>query len=248
VSGTVTAGNLRSNNTLEVGVYPPASETVAVDGTIGATGNISTAAALRGNSLAPVSGSVVTASNDLTIVGVTRCDVLQGRVASQVTCQDNLTVQGVLKCQNTQIDTISELTPLAGVTCNSHFTISGGRLPVDGFQSPNGHLVVPGNITLSGDINGWSPFWVAGMVDGNANVLVSKGKVAFTCTREATGNFRITFASPHPNGAIYVATLLSASPCPNFWVDQVAASSFLAVVRTSSFGNQNATFSFMVLA
>jgi hypothetical protein len=69
VSGTLTAGNLRSNDTLEVGVYPPAAETVAVDGTIGATGNISTAAALRANSLAPVSGTVVTATQDLAVAG-----------------------------------------------------------------------------------------------------------------------------------------------------------------------------------
>jgi hypothetical protein len=84
VSGTVTAGNLRSNDTLEVGVYPPAAETVAVDGTIGATGSISTAAALRANSLTPVSGTVVTATQDLTVTGVTTCNshlTVYGRLA-----------------------------------------------------------------------------------------------------------------------------------------------------------------------
>jgi hypothetical protein len=50
-------------------VYPPASETVAVDGTIGATGSISTGGALRANSLTPVSGTVVTATQNLAVEG-----------------------------------------------------------------------------------------------------------------------------------------------------------------------------------
>jgi hypothetical protein len=46
-----------------------------------------------------------------------------------------------------------------------------------------------------------SPFWAAGKVDGNANVLASRGRVNCTKACEATGNVRITFASAHPGGA-----------------------------------------------
>jgi hypothetical protein len=102
------------------------------------------------------------------------------------------------------------------------------------------------NLTVSGNIVGWSPFWVAGVVDPNGTVLVSKGRIAFTCTRVATGNYRIDFASPHPNGASYVMSVMSISP--NQWVDQVTSSSFLAVIRTSSYAQTNATFYFSVIA
>jgi hypothetical protein len=161
----MSAGTLRSE-ALEVGVYPPAAETVAVDGTIGATGNISTGGALRANSLAPVSGTVVTATQGLTVTGVT--------------------------------------------TCNSHLTVYG-RLAVDGFQSANGHLVVPGNITLSGTINGWTPFWVCGIFDGNdLSKLSDAGRYPFTVTRPSgstVGIFRISWSTPHPLGANYIAHL-----------------------------------------
>jgi hypothetical protein len=173
VTGIMRAAQLRSDGIVQIGSSPPAGADLAVGGSVSATGNISTSAALRANSITPVSGTNVTATDDFT---------------------------------------------------------------------------VGGSLTLNGNLVGWSPFWVAGTVDASGNVLLSKGRVAFTCTREATGNYRVTFASPHPNGAIYVASLLSASPCPNFWVDQVAVSSFLAVLRTSSFTQQNATFYFTVLA
>jgi hypothetical protein len=84
---------------VEVGSNPPAGSDLAVGGSIGATGNISTTAALMANSLVPVSGPVVTTPYDFTVEGTTRFDAFQGRVANQVTCQDNLTVTGELVCQ-----------------------------------------------------------------------------------------------------------------------------------------------------
>jgi hypothetical protein len=101
------------------------------------------------------------------------------------------------------------------------------------------------DLTVSGNVLGWSPFWCAGMVDANANVLVSRGKVGFTCMRVATGNFRIDFASPHPNGANYVVTITTVYV--NQWVDQLTSSSFLAVLWSSTYAQQNATLSFTVL-
>jgi hypothetical protein len=71
VNGTArVTGALTANDTLKVGVYPPAGETVAVDGTVGATGNISTAA--------QVTAQTMLCNGDLTVAGKMRCDVLEG--------------------------------------------------------------------------------------------------------------------------------------------------------------------------
>jgi cytoskeletal protein CcmA (bactofilin family) len=212
VNGTArVTGALTANDTLKVGVYPPAGETVAVDGTVGATGNISTAA--------QVTAQTMLCNGELRVVNKIRCNVLEAEAGTQVICQDAFSVDGAL----TVSGDVSSAGQVAAQTmyCNA-------------------------NLTVNGSIVGWSPFWVAGMVDGNANVLASKGKVAFTCTRETTGNYRVNFASPHPNGATYVVTVSSISV--NQWVDQLATSSFLAVTRNSSVAAQNATFFFTVLA
>jgi hypothetical protein len=56
---------------------------------------------------------------------------------------------------------------------------------------------------------GGNPFWVAGTIGSNGNVLSAKGQVGFTCLRTAAGNYRIAFAEPHPDGAVYVISLSS---------------------------------------
>jgi hypothetical protein len=54
---------------MEVGSNPPAGSDLSVGESIGATGNISTSAALMGNSLVPHSGSTVTAPYNLAVEG-----------------------------------------------------------------------------------------------------------------------------------------------------------------------------------
>jgi hypothetical protein len=103
-----------------------------------------------------------------------------------------------------------------------------------------------GAIELRVDTDQLNPFWVAGMIDSSGNILVSKGRVAFTTSLESVGNRRVTFASPHPNGANFVVQLQSIGVYK--WVDQLTSSSFLAVMRTSGFANQNQTLFFSVLA
>jgi hypothetical protein len=175
VSGTVTAGKLRSHDTLEVGVYPPAGETVAVEGTIGATGNISTAA--------QVTAQTVLCNGDLTVVGTTRCDVLRGQAGTQVICQDAFSVDGAL----TVSGNVSSAGQVAAQTmfCNA-------------------------NLTVNGNIVGWSPFFCAGRVDGTTLAAVSSiGRVGYTVARasgQATGVYVVTFATPAPSSN-YVITL-----------------------------------------
>jgi hypothetical protein len=97
-------------------------------------------------------------------------------------------------------------------------------------------------------ISNYNPFWVPGKVDPNANVLVSKGKVGFTVTRTATGNYRVDFATAHPNGTNYVINI--ASDAANYWLDvsSTTSSSFLVALRASNFAAQNSTLHFTVLA
>ena len=136
------------------------------------------------------------------------------------------------------------------VTCDGDFSVDGA-LTVSGNVSSAGQVAAQtmfcqGNLTLNGSIVGWTPFWVAGMVDVNANVLVSKGRVGFTCTQTATGNCRVNFAMAHPDGANYVVQITTIGV--NQWVDQLTSTSFLAVMRNSSMAQQNQLFFFSVLA
>ena len=112
----------------------------------------------------------------------------------------------------------------------------------------NDNLVVTGNVTINGSLINYKPFWIAGMVHLNANVVVTRGQVTFTCTREAAGNYRVTFATTHPNGANYIIELTDTAPASNYWVDSVTSSSFLAVMRNSSFAAINAAFHITILA
>jgi hypothetical protein len=54
-----------------------------------------------------------------------------------------------------------------------------------------------------------SPFWCAGVVEFSGASLTQTGRVSFTSTRTSQGNYLITFAQPHPNGAVYVISLTS---------------------------------------
>jgi hypothetical protein len=69
VSGTLSAGQISSEGIVQVGVNPPAGATVSVNGTLRATDNISTSAALWADSLTPLTGTLVTATSNLTVTG-----------------------------------------------------------------------------------------------------------------------------------------------------------------------------------
>jgi hypothetical protein len=56
---------------------------------------------------------------------------------------------------------------------------------------------------------GGNPFWAAGTIGSNGAALSKKGQVDFTCVRTSAGNYRITFAQAHPDGAVYVISLTS---------------------------------------
>jgi hypothetical protein len=219
------AAQLRSDGLVQIGSSPPAGADLAVGGSVSATGNISTSAALRANSLTAVSGTVVTATGDLTVVGTTRCDVLRGQDGTQVTCNDDFSVVGAL----TASGNVSSAGQVAAQT-----------------------MFCQGNLTLNGSLVGWTPFFCAGRVNGvSATVGSSIGRVGYTVSRPSayptSGVLRISFASPAPNNnyvvsiaPVYygVARLLDTIP-PD--VD-----GFHAVMSGSNWGLTNGTFHFSV--
>jgi hypothetical protein len=218
VTGILRAAQLRSDGIVQVGPSPPAGATLAVAGTIRATGNISTSAALSADTLSPNTPGDITVTSDLTIDGVTRLDAFQARQASQVTCQDNLTVTGVLACQ-------------------------GGLVSSQTFAAQS--IVCQTDITVLGNINGWSPFWVAGLVNSTGVALATKGRVGFTCTRVSTGRFRIDFATPHPDGDAYVVSAVAA--VFHCWVGLLTSGSCEVYMASASNTLFDANFHFMVL-
>lgn len=52
-----------------------------------------------------------------------------------------------------------------------------------------------------------TPYFAAGRIASSGSALSSKGSVSFTSTQTATGQYTITFASAHPDGADYVVQL-----------------------------------------
>jgi hypothetical protein len=224
VSGIFSAGQLRSEGLVQVGVNPPAGATVAVDGTVRATGNISTTAALRADGVEPLTGSTVNVTGDLTTTGTTRCDVFKGRAANQVTCQDNLTVEGLVVCQD-------GLTVAQGVAAQTIFC--------------------QGNLSVLGDVVGWSPFFCAGRVNGvTADVGSSIGRVGYTVARasgQSTGVYVITFDTPAPNNG-YVVSLANMNFGTSYLWDAnpPTVNGFHCVVVSNGWQLRNAIFHFSV--
>ena len=85
-------------------------------------------------------------------------------------------------------------------------------------------------------------------MNSDTSILASKGKVGYTITQTATGNYRINFAQAHPAGVHYVIQLTATTAY--YWVDQstMTASSFLIALRGTNFAAQNGVFFFSVLA
>jgi hypothetical protein len=78
VENLTVAGATKLDGIVQVGPSPPAGATVAIAGTLRATGNISTSAALQADTISPNTPGDITVTSELTIDGVTRLDVFKG--------------------------------------------------------------------------------------------------------------------------------------------------------------------------
>ena len=81
-----------------------------------------------------------------------------------------------------------------------------------GVTQTYGDLNVGGNLSLSGSLTGYSPFWAAGRIDGTTStptVVTRKGdkEAEITCVRH-TGNtvgcYDINWTTPHTDGGNYI--------------------------------------------
>ena len=111
-----------------------------------------------------------------------------------------------------------------------------------------GDLHVTGNVTCDGTVP--SPFFCSGTFSGTGAKLASAG-VAFTVVRESVGVYRISFATPHPQGLYFAVTLTAQGG--STWsgyilaaFERVDASSFRAVHRAQSGAKVDAEGSFAV--
>ncbi len=123
-----------------------------------------------------------------------------------VTCSSDLTVNGSL---------------IGGLTANGG---SGGNvlnaLVGDG-KVANIYGVSPISVTTLLDFSGSNPdngnlrisldtdaiLFCVGRINADGTIKTSKGRVGFTCSKVATGNYLISFATDHPDGADYVISL-----------------------------------------
>jgi hypothetical protein len=127
-------------------------------------------------------------------------------LGTPVTCSSNLTVNGSL---------IGGLTANGGSGNNVLNSIVGdgkvanifGVSPVSVATvfDPAGVNPDHGNLQITLDTS--KVYFAAGRIASSGSALSSKGSVSFTSTRTATGQYTITFASAHPDGADYVVQL-----------------------------------------
>jgi hypothetical protein len=221
-------GEVRAQRLL-IGPEPQGNQPVTawIDGKLRTTDHLETAAKLRTDTIAPFAGIVRVEGIGLIVDGELRTDTIRARDVNGTTSVSKLAVTDSLT--------------VGGVSFASlQFTAVEPLRKVVNLQT--------GAVELRVDTDQLNPFWVAGKVDSNGTVLVSKGRVAFTVTQTATGNYRVDFAQAHPNGVHYVVSL--ASVAANYWIDgsSTTASSFLLATRASNFGAQSSQFHFSVLA
>ncbi len=137
-----------------------------------------------------VSAPVLSASSILT-------DTITARVGTSVTVasnlqvDDNLTTTGDFyagKVVSPLVQAFALESDVLRPNINPGVTVEGG-------------LVVTGNISAP-NLN---PFHVAGRINGIGSVnLSSKGRYTFTINRLSQGFYKISWATPHPDGANFI--------------------------------------------
>jgi hypothetical protein len=125
----------------------------------------------------------------LTATSELSADTIRGRVAEQVTVDDNLSVTGTLEAQG-DLSVIGQMAVLGLASAHSMYCAT--------------------DLSIHGNISGWSSFWAAGVVDGRTLATVSSiGRYGFSVTRPSgfpAGVYRIVFNTAAPN-ASYVVML-----------------------------------------
>ncbi len=165
-------------------------------------------------------------------------------VASNLQADENVTVTGDFyagKVLSPLVQAFAFESDVLRPNINTGITVEGG-------------LVVTGNISAP-NLN---PFHVVGRFDGsNQTVLKTKGKHAFTVQRTAVGFYKITWVTPHPDGANFIAFAQGEAVPSSAWnIIHNANTSNLAntstsicfVMRENNFVSIGGAMNFAVLA
>jgi hypothetical protein len=191
VAYNLTAGNLSVAGSIPNGEFP-----VLTTNTGYTKAEVDTS--LNGKQNKLTAASIVDV-DELTCWNKLETNILTGRNVSQATVQDNLKVT-----RNAIIE--GSLDVATDINVNSVF--ASGPITSTGLLTNS--VICNGDMSIiGGTINGYSPFWAAGRVAANGTIENKKGSVDFSCTRTAAGNYLITFAQPHPDGANYAIQLSS---------------------------------------
>jgi hypothetical protein len=222
------------------------------------------------------SSNAVVAS--LTASNAVLSDNIRARAADALTCGDNLIVTGSLTAQGVNVvqrftdtrlhpDVVRFAVNMQGYTqILSSLDVSGDLSVTNVIYSQNEPVALRSqteplftaveplykNLNLQTgayELKVHSPFWCARTINLDGVALSQKGRVSFSSSRTSTGNYLITFAQPHPDGANYVINLSSYS-----FFSQIngslapTASNFRVRLTNSSLQDSNNTFFFSVLA
>ena len=134
----------------------------------------------------------IQANGDLTV------NTINSRTGTEVTVDCDLAVASILL-----VDTIGTRNA-SEITVKDNFTV--------GAPLVNKNLTVFGNLSLSGSLSGYSPFGVAGRIDGvttSPAVITRKGErlLVITCVRKAgyaVGVYDGRWTTAHPDGANWI--------------------------------------------
>jgi hypothetical protein len=174
-------GDVASGTSADGGVIMYNSVDVGGSLSVGGGLTVSTVDVLSelANKQPTLSGSSVVAVSRLTATSEVVTDSIRASTANALTCADNLVVTGGL--------TASGLDIVQGITnAEPAFEVEA---PLEKeFDLGTGVTTLRGN-----------PFWAAGKVGSSGAVLKSSGRVGFTVTRASTGQYTVTFATPHPD-------------------------------------------------
>ena len=129
---------------------------------------------------------------------------------------------------NTNLEVLKDGIFLEDLYCGQACAVTGSiqtntlsNLDSDGTNPPiavTSDMVIAGALTAQ-SINGGAevqvqtaieahvPYFCAGRVAANGSVLTSRGSVGFPWLRTNTGDYQITFAQAHPDGANFIVSL-----------------------------------------
>ena len=98
-----------------------------------------------------------------------------------------------------------------------------GNLTVNGNATVTGNATFGGNLSLGGSLTSYSPYWIAGRIDGTTTVptvVTSKGDkgAEITCVRKSgqpVGVYDISWTTAHPDGVNWIGMVSGEGNCYN---------------------------------